>query len=116
MGKFRCQRTPPVHDAAAHRPDDAFRDDQPPKILQLGPALEYSLVTNMYTGVNRTRTHYPEGWVIWVSRYLQIGVEAIVPIDPHSGPDLGFRAQAHRTVGLSFPIGTVSRSSLTERA
>jgi hypothetical protein len=30
--------------------------------------------------------------VIWVSRYLQIGVEAIVPIDPYSGPDLGFRA------------------------
>ena len=28
--------------------------------------------------------------VIWVSRYLQVGVEAIVPIDPHSGPDLGF--------------------------
>jgi hypothetical protein len=52
---------------------------------------------------------------IWVSRYLQVGVEAIVPIDPHSGPDLGFRAQAHRTVGRSFPIGTVSRSSLTER-
>ena len=54
--------------------------------------------------------------VIWVSRYLEVGVEAIVPIDSHSGPDLGFRAQAHRTVGRSFPIGTVSRSSLTERA
>src|SRR3979409_2165149 len=72
-----------------------------PKILQLGFALEYSLVTNMYTGVNRTGTRYPEGWVplvelttatplngplvgrttgtvnpgvIWVSRYLQAGV------------------------------------------
>jgi hypothetical protein len=71
-----------------------------PKILQLGFALEYSLVTNQYTGANRTGTRYPEGWVplvefttstplngplagrttgtvnpgvIWVSRYLQVG-------------------------------------------
>jgi len=76
-----------------------------PKILQLGLALEYSLVTNSYTGANRTGTRYPEGWVplvefttatplngplvgrttgtvnpgvIWVSRYLQAGVEAII--------------------------------------
>src|SRR3977135_2421551 len=68
-----------------------------PKILQLGFALEYSLVTNEYTGPNRTGTRYPQGWVplvefttstplngplagrttgtvnpgvIWVSRYL----------------------------------------------
>ena len=101
-----------------------------PKILQLGLALEYSLVTNMYTGANRTGTRYPEGWVplvefttatpldgplagrttgtvnpgvIWVSRYLQVGVEAIVPIDAHSGRDLGFRAQAHLYLPAIFP-------------
>jgi hypothetical protein len=34
-----------------------------PKILQLGFALEYSLVTNSYTGANRTGTRYPKGWV-----------------------------------------------------
>src|SRR3977135_4187074 len=34
-----------------------------PKVLQLGLALEYSLVNNMYTGPNRTGTRYPEGWV-----------------------------------------------------
>src|SRR3984893_11466978 len=34
-----------------------------PKILQLGLALEYSLVTNEYTGANRTGTRYAEGWV-----------------------------------------------------
>ena len=93
-----------------------------PKILQLGFALEYSLVSNQYTGANRTGTRYPEGWVpliefttatplngplagrttgtvnpgvIWVSRYLQVGVEAIIPMDAHSGRDLGVRAQAH---------------------
>src|ERR1700676_643300 len=34
-----------------------------PKILQLGFAVEYSLVSNQYTGANRTGSHYPEGWV-----------------------------------------------------
>src|SRR6202171_819746 len=34
-----------------------------PKILQLGLALEDSLVTNEYTGANRTGTRYAEGWV-----------------------------------------------------
>jgi hypothetical protein len=101
-----------------------------PKILQLGFALEYSLVTNMYTGPNRTGTRYPEGWVpliefttatplngplagrttgtvnpgvIWVSRYLQVAVEAIIPMDAHSGSDLGVRAQAHLYLPAIFP-------------
>src|ERR1700682_448757 len=99
-----------------------------PKILELGFALEYSLVTNLYTGPNRTGTRYPEGWVplveyttatplngpnagrttgtvnpgvIWVSRYLQVAVEAIIPIDAHSGRDLGFRAHAHLYIPAS---------------
>jgi hypothetical protein len=101
-----------------------------PKILQLGFALEYSLVTNQYTGANRTGTRYPEGWVplvefttstplngpnagrttgtvnpgvIWVNRYLQVGVEAIIPIDAHSGRDVGARAQAHLYLPAIFP-------------
>src|SRR4030081_1530964 len=74
-----------------------------PKILQLGFALEYSLVTNSYTGANRTGTRYPAGGlplvefttatplngpivgrrrttlnpgVTWRSPYRQAGVEA----------------------------------------
>jgi hypothetical protein len=101
-----------------------------PKILQLGFALEYSLVTNEYTGPNRTGTRYPQGWVplvefttatplngplagrttgtvnpgvIWVSRYLQVAVEAIIPMDAHSGRDLGVRAQAHLYLSAIFP-------------
>src|SRR5258707_4269990 len=101
-----------------------------PKILQLGFALEYSLVTNEYTGPNRTGTRYPQGWVplvefttstplngplagrttgtvnpgvIWVSRYLQVGVEAIIPMEAHSGRDLGVRAQAHLYLPAIFP-------------
>src|SRR4030088_2107509 len=93
-----------------------------PKILQLGFALEYSLVTNQYTGPNRTGTRYPDGWVpliefttatplngplageangtinpgvIWVNRYLQVGIEAIIPMNTQSARALGVRAQAH---------------------
>jgi hypothetical protein len=101
-----------------------------PKVLQWGFALEYSQITNLYTGPNRTGTRYPEGWVpvvefamqtplngplagrttgtvnpgvIWVSRYLQFGIEAIVPIDAHSGRDVGVRAQAHLYLPAIFP-------------
>jgi hypothetical protein len=101
-----------------------------PKILLLGFALEYSLVTNQYTGANRTGTRYPEGWVplvefttatplngplvgrttgtvnpgvIWVSRYLQVAAEAIIPIDAHSGRDIGARIQAHLYLSAIFP-------------
>ena len=101
-----------------------------PKILQLGFALEYSLVTNQYTGPNRTGTRYLEGWVplvefttatplngplagrttgtvnpgvIWVNRYLQVAAEAIIPMDAHSGRDLGVRAQAHLYLPAIFP-------------
>jgi hypothetical protein len=101
-----------------------------PKILQLGFALEYSLVTNSYTGANHTGTRYPEGWVplvefttatplngplagrttgtvnpgfIWVSRYLQVGAEAIIPMDAHSGRDVGARIQAHLYLPAIFP-------------
>jgi len=101
-----------------------------PKILQLGFALEYSLVTNQYTGPNRTGTRYPEGWVpliefttatplngplagkttgtinpgvIWVNRYLQVGVEAITPDECPIGRDLGVRAQAHLYFSEIFP-------------
>jgi hypothetical protein len=101
-----------------------------PKILQWGFALEYSLVTNVYSGPNRTGTRHPEGWVplvefalqtplngpntgrttgtinpgvIWVGRYLQVGVEAIIPINASSGRDLGVRAQAHLYFSEIFP-------------
>jgi hypothetical protein len=101
-----------------------------PKILQLGLALEYSLITNFYTGPNRTGTRYAEGWVplvefttatplngpsagkttgtvnpgvVWVNRYLQVAVEAIIPINAASGRDLGARAQAHLYLPAIFP-------------
>jgi hypothetical protein len=91
--------------------DHPWTRDQ--RVLQLGLALEYSLVTNQYTGPNRTGTRYPEGWVplvefttatplngplagrttgtvtvnpgvIWINRYLQVAATI-----PKSAPEGG---------------------------
>jgi hypothetical protein len=48
-----------------------------------------------------TRTVNPG--VIWVSRYLQVGVEAIIPMNAQSGRDGGVRAQAHLYLPAIFP-------------
>jgi thiazole synthase ThiGH ThiG subunit len=37
------------------------------------------------------------------ARALQVGVEAIIPMDAHSGRDVGARAQAHLYLPAIFP-------------
>ncbi len=101
-----------------------------PRVFQWGFALEYSLISNRYTAANSTGTRYAEGWVpliefalqtplngptagsttgtinpgvIWVSRYLQAGVEAIIPLNASSGRDVGVRGQAHLYLAAMFP-------------
>jgi hypothetical protein len=101
-----------------------------PSILQWGFALEYSLLTTSYSGGGRKGSRYSEGWVplvefalrtplggalagqttgtvnpgvLWVGRYLQFGVEAIVPINGLSGHDIGVRAQAHLYLSEILP-------------
>ena len=41
--------------------------------------------------------------VVWVSRYLQVAGEAIIPMDAHSGRDVGARIQAHLFLPAIFP-------------
>jgi hypothetical protein len=94
-------------------------------------ALEYTqLTTNSYYGSDGKVRRFPRGWVplvefalttplngpnaglttgtvnpgvIWVGRYLQFGVEAIVPVNARSGRDVGVRAQAHLYLSEIFP-------------
>ncbi|WP_029584537.1 hypothetical protein [Bradyrhizobium sp. URHD0069] len=51
----------------------------------------------MQTPLSRTRQddRHDQSGVIWVSRYLQVAVEAIIPIKASSGRDFGVRAQTH---------------------
>jgi hypothetical protein len=101
-----------------------------PNILLWSFALEYSLLTTSYSGGDRKGSRFSQGWVplvefalqtplngplagqttgtvnpgvIWVGRYLQFGVEAIVPINGRSGRDVGVRAQAHLYLSEIFP-------------
>ena len=101
-----------------------------PNILLWSFALEYSLLTTSYSGGDRKGRRIHQGWVplvefalqtplngplagqttgtvnpgvIWVDRYLQVGVEAIVPINARSGRDIGVRAQAHLYLSEMFP-------------
>jgi hypothetical protein len=43
-----------------------------------------------------------------VSRYLQVAVEAIIPINASSSRDLGVRAQAHLYLPAILPISIAS--------
>ena len=101
-----------------------------PNILLWSFALEYSLLTTSYSDGDRKGRRIHQGWVplvefalqtplngplagqttgtvnpgvIWVDRYLQVGVEAIVPINARSGRDIGVRAQAHLYLSEIFP-------------
>jgi hypothetical protein len=107
-----------------------FVETTNPNILLWSFALEYPLLTTSYSGGDRKGIRYVEGWVplvefamttplngpvsgqttgtvnpgiIWVSRYLQAGVEAIIPINSISGRDIGVRAQAHFYLSEIFP-------------
>jgi hypothetical protein len=99
-----------------------------PDVLLWSFALEYSGVdTSLY---NERGTRYARGFVpvvefafttplngplageiagtinpgiIWVGRYLQFGVEAVIPINSASGHDIGVRAQAHLYLPQIFP-------------
>jgi hypothetical protein len=101
-----------------------------PNILLWSFALEYSLLTTMYSGGDHKGSRFSEGWVplvefalttplegpaagrttgtinpgvIWVSRYLQVAVEAIIPINGLTGHGIGARAQAHLYFSEIFP-------------
>jgi hypothetical protein len=107
-----------------------FPETTNPNILLWSFALEYAMLTTSYSGGDRKGIRYVEGWVplvefalttplngplsgqttgtinpgvIWVGRYLQAGVEAIIPIDSSSGRDIGVRAQAHFYLSEIFP-------------
>jgi hypothetical protein len=41
--------------------------------------------------------------VIWSGKYFQIGVEAVIPINRHTGNNLGVLAQLHFYLDDLFP-------------
>jgi hypothetical protein len=41
--------------------------------------------------------------IIWVDRYLEVGLEAVIPVNARSGRDFGFRVQMHLFFDDIFP-------------
>ena len=65
--------------------------------------VEFALQTPLNGPLAGQTTGTVNPGVIWVDRYLQVGVEAIVPINARSGRDIGVRAQAHLYLSEIFP-------------
>jgi hypothetical protein len=68
--------------------------------------VEFALTTPLNGPLSGQTTGTINPGVIWVGRYLQAGVEAIIPIDSSSGRDIGVRAQAHFYLSEIFPDTT----------
>jgi hypothetical protein len=65
--------------------------------------VEFALQTPLNGPLAGQTTGTVNPGVIWVGRYLQFAVEAIVPINGRSGRDIGARAQAHLYLSEIFP-------------
>jgi hypothetical protein len=68
------------------------------------PRIEFTTATPLNGPLAGRTTGTVNPGVIWVNRYLQAGVEAIIPIDAHPGRDLGARAGPFGIFPQSLPI------------
>lgn len=120
-------RTLTVNEQTAERDVDIERH---PNVLEWGFALEYSIIYlqsqvqdmhlsvpinrliplvefAMETPLNRGPTGPTTGTinpgVIWAGKYFQVGVEAVIPINEHTGNNVGVIAQLHFFLDDLFP-------------
>jgi hypothetical protein len=116
-----------LNDAKGEREIDVERH---PNVLQWGFALEYSIIyleeqvkdiglrapfdrliplieVPLETPLNRGQSGPTTGTVnpgvIWSGKYFQLGAEAVIPINSHTGSDVGFIAQLHFYLDDLFP-------------
>ena len=59
------------------------------------PLVEFSMSTPLNRGVNELTTGTINPGVIWSGQYYQVGVEAIIPVNAHTGHNVGVIAQVH---------------------
>jgi hypothetical protein len=62
---------------------------------RLIPLVEFALSTPLNRGVDTLTTGTINPGVIWSGQYFQIGIEAIIPVNNHSGHNVGVIAQIH---------------------
>jgi hypothetical protein len=61
---------------------------------RLVPLVEFAMATPLNRGGSTTTGTINPG-VIWSGRYLQVGIEAVVPVNAHTGNNIGVLAQLH---------------------
>lgn len=66
------------------------------------PVVEFAFDTPLNRGGGATTGTVNPG-VLWVGRYVQLGLEAVVPINDHTGNKVGVRAQLHFFLDDIFP-------------
>jgi hypothetical protein len=75
----------------------------PPFIKGLIPLVEIDINNPLDRGFAGKTTGTINPGVIWVGRYMQVGVEAVVPVNERTGKNVGIRAQLHFFLDDLFP-------------
>jgi hypothetical protein len=81
-----------VRDIGLHSPLD-----------RLIPLVEFAFESQLNRGAQGPTTGTINPGIIWAGKYFQLGVEAIVPINEHTGNNVGVIAQLHFFVDDLFP-------------
>src|SRR5436190_651616 len=82
----------------------------PAPIDRLIPLVEFALETPLNRGARGQTTGTINPGVIWAGKYFQVGLEAVVPINEHTGNKVGVIAQLHFFLDDLFPH-TIGRPS-----
>jgi hypothetical protein len=88
-----------VKDVGLHAPFD-----------HLIPLVEFSFDTPLNRGQGGQTTGTINPGVIWSKKYFQIGAEAFIPVNSHTGSDVGFIAQLHFYLDDLFPYTFAARA------
>ena len=75
----------------------------PAPIDRLIPLVEFAMESPLNRGAGGPTTGTINPGVIWAGKYFQVGVEAIIPINKHTGNNVGVIAQLHFFLDDLFP-------------
>jgi hypothetical protein len=75
----------------------------PAPVDRLIPLVEFAMETPLNRGPTGPTTGTINPGVIWAGRYFQVGVEAVIPINEHTGNNVGVIAQLHFFLDDLFP-------------
>lgn len=75
----------------------------PAPFNRMVPIVEVSIQNPLDRGSRGQTTGTVNPGVMWVGRYIQLGLEAVVPLNSRSGHDVGVQAQLHFFLDDIFP-------------